>query len=52
MNQRLLAKFLKNGAAHMYCLAGPPGMVSGLRTMLKEIGVTNEDIRAEEFSSY
>ncbi len=52
VNQAMLAKFLKNVIAPMYYLAGPPGMVSGLRTLLNEIGIKREDIRAEEFAGY
>lgn len=52
VNQRMLAKYVKDLVGPIYYLAGPPGMVSGLRTVLKETGVKNEDIRAEEFFGY
>ncbi len=52
VNQRMLVKFVKNLIGPIYYLAGPPGMVSGLRTVLKETGVKNEDIRAEDFFGY
>ncbi len=52
VNQAMLAKVLNNVIAPIYYLAGPPGMVRGLRTVLNEMGIKNEDIRAEEFSGY
>jgi len=36
----------------IYYLTGPPGMVNGLRTMLIEAGVDEDDIRTEEFTGY
>jgi ferredoxin-NADP reductase len=41
------------GVTHpIYYLTGPPGMVHGLRTMLVEAGVDEDDIRTEEFTGY
>ena len=36
----------------IYYLTGPPGMVKGLRTMLLDSGVDEDDIRTEEFTGY
>lgn len=36
----------------IYYMAGPPGMVQGLRGMLNEEGVDDDDIRTEEFTGY
>ena len=36
----------------IYYLTGPPGMVLGLRTMLVDSGVDEDDIRTEEFTGY
>ena len=36
----------------IYYVTGPPGMVSGLRTMLVDAGVDEDDIRTEEFTGY
>jgi hypothetical protein len=33
-------------------IAGPPGMVTGLRKILSESGVNDDNIRTEEFSGY
>lgn len=47
-----LATYARHAALPVYYIAGPPKMVKGLRTMLREIGIENEDIRAEEFAGY
>jgi Flavodoxin reductases (ferredoxin-NADPH reductases) family 1 len=48
MLQRPLA-----GVAHpIHYIAGPPGMVQALRTMLVTSGVHGDDIRTEEFTGY
>lgn len=52
INQAMLAKYLKNAASPIYYLAGPPGMVSAMRTLLNGKGVDDDDIRTEEFSGY
>lgn len=36
----------------IYYLAGPASMVAAMRKALNEIGVSNDDIRTEEFSGY
>ena len=36
----------------IYYLTGPPGMIHGLRTMLVDSGVDEDDIRTEEFTGY
>jgi ferredoxin-NADP reductase len=43
---------LKDALSPIYYIAGPPGMVKGLRTMLTEIDVADDDIRTEEFAGY
>ena len=55
----LISKYLKAvtspalyTAGPIYYIAGPPGMVSVLRTMLANSGVDDDDIRAEEFTGY
>jgi len=39
-------------AGPIYYIAGPPGMVGDLRTMLTNSGVDEDDIRTEEFTGY
>jgi ferredoxin-NADP reductase len=36
----------------IYYIAGPPQMVSGLRAMLNQAGIDDDDIRTEEFTGY
>jgi ferredoxin-NADP reductase len=52
INQKLLAKYVKNVVSPIYYLAGPPGMVSAMRTMLSSMGVDEDDVRTEEFAGY
>lgn len=36
----------------IYYLAGPPAMVAGMREMLARLGISEDDIRFEEFAGY
>jgi ferredoxin-NADP reductase len=36
----------------IYYSAGPPAMVTGMRKMLVEAGVDEDDIRTEDFAGY
>lgn len=46
------ARHSNDAQSPIYYLAGPPGMVKGLHTMLQESGVDDDDIRTEEFGGY
>jgi ferredoxin-NADP reductase len=48
----MLARYLKDAVSPIYYIAGPPEMVKGLHAMVKEAGVRDDDIRAEEFDGY
>jgi ferredoxin-NADP reductase len=48
----MLSKWVPDLSAPIYYIAGPPGMVTGVRRMLIDSGIGEEDIRAEEFSGY
>jgi ferredoxin-NADP reductase len=48
----MLARHLDRASEAIYYLTGPPGMVNGLRTMLLDSGVDEDDIRTEEFTGY
>ena len=48
----LLSKWIPDLSVPIYSIAGPPGMVTGVRRMLIGAGVAEEDIRAEEFCGY
>jgi ferredoxin-NADP reductase len=48
----LLSKWIPDLSLPLYCIAGPPGMVTGVRQMLIGARVAEEDIRSEEFYGY
>jgi ferredoxin-NADP reductase len=48
----MLQRHLGRVTNAIYYLTGPPGMVHGLRTMLVDAGVDEDDIRTEEFTGY
>jgi ferredoxin-NADP reductase len=48
----LLSKWILDVTVPIYYIAGPPGMVTGVRQMLIGAGIAEEDIRAEEFYGY
>jgi ferredoxin-NADP reductase len=52
ITERMLAKWIPDFQAPIFYLAGPPGMVTGMRQVLGEAGVSDDDIRAEEFAGY
>ena len=52
IDARMLQRHLDGVTDPIYYLTGPPGMVAGLRTMLADAGVDDDDIRTEEFTGY
>lgn len=52
IDKNMLSKYLSDLHGPIYYIAGPPGMVTGLRKMLVESGVDEDDIRTEEFAGY
>ena len=59
INYELIAKYLKPlaspafyEAGPIYYIAGPPQMVVGIRSVLTNSGVDDDDIRTEEFAGY
>jgi ferredoxin-NADP reductase len=52
ISEEMLARHLNDAESPIYYIAGPPGMVKGLHTMLNESGVDDDDIRTEEFAGY
>ena len=52
INKEMLARYVKDALSPIYYIAGPPGMVKGLHTMLNEAGVDDDDVRTEEFAGY
>ena len=49
---KMLSKWIPDLSVPIYYVAGPPAMVTSVRQMLISSGISEEDIRAEEFSGY
>ena len=52
INKSMLMKWVPDFQAPIFYIAGPPGMVAGMRQILDEASVSDDDIRAEEFAGY
>jgi ferredoxin-NADP reductase len=52
IDQGMLGRHLKGATSPIYYIAGPPAMVKGLHVMLSKTGISDDDIRAEEFAGY
>ena len=52
ISMQMLSKWVPDLSVPIYYIAGPPGMVIGVRQMLVGAGIAEEDIRAEEFAGY
>jgi ferredoxin-NADP reductase len=52
ISAQLLSKWIPDLSVPIYYIAGPSGMVAGVRRMLIGAEVAEEDIRAEEFYGY
>lgn len=48
----MLEKYVSLADHSVFYMAGPPAMVSAMRTMLNGAGISNDDIRTEEFTGY
>jgi ferredoxin-NADP reductase len=52
IDQDLVISVSKELAAPIYYVAGPPSMVADLRQTLAHAGITDDDVRSEEFYGY
>ena len=52
INKEMLSKYLNDLRGPIYYIAGPPAMVGGMKNMLVESGVDEDDIRTDEFAGY
>ena len=52
IDKALLSRHSTEATSPIHYIAGPPGMVKGLREMLNGSGVDDDDIRTEEFTGY
>lgn len=48
----LLEKCLSGHPSPIYYVVGPPAMVNGVREMLAQAGIDDDDIRSEDFGGY
>src|SRR5204862_1081715 len=52
ISRELLAQHISDLRAPVYYFAGPPGMTMAMQGMLGELGISEEDMRSEEFYGY
>ncbi|HLW53649.1 MAG TPA: FAD-dependent oxidoreductase [Candidatus Angelobacter sp.] len=52
INKEMLAKYLPSLSGPIYYLAGPPAMVTAMRSLLTQAGADEDAIRSEEFAGY
>jgi ferredoxin-NADP reductase len=52
VSKEMLTKYVGDLNGPIYYLAGPPGMVAAMQTLLNSAGVNDDDIRPEEFAGY
>lgn len=52
LDRAMLERHLKDLAAHVYYVAGPPGLVEAMQKMLTGAGVAEEAIHSDEFFGY
>jgi len=52
LDQARLQRHLPDLTTPVYYMAGPPGLVAALRTMLTDAGVNQDNMRADEFYGY
>jgi ferredoxin-NADP reductase len=52
IDKEMLSRYIESLQGPVYYIAGPPAMVSGMRSMLVHAGVDEDDVRTEEFAGY
>ncbi len=52
LSSELLERYIADMSTPLYYIAGPPGMVADMRTLLNTIGVPPANIAFEEFAGY
>jgi len=52
IHRQMLEKYLGGLPSAFYYITGPPGFVAGMRKMLADSGVDDDNVRTEEFSGY
>lgn len=52
IDRAMLEKHLSGFPSAIYYVTGPPGFVAGMRAILADSGIDDDDIRTEEFAGY
>ena len=52
IDQEMLSRHLTTLQGPIYYSAGPPAMVAGMKEMLVNAGVDEDDLRTEDFAGY
>lgn len=52
IDRKMLEEHLSGVSSAIYYVTGPPGFVAGMRAMLADSNIDDDDIRTEEFSGY
>ncbi len=52
VNQEMLTRHVPEPDRAIYYLAGPPAMVAGMRQLLDSLGVSEDNLKTEEFAGY
>ena len=52
INKEMIQKYIKDLNSPIYYMSGSPKMVKAMRELLKKIGISEDNIRFEEFAGY
>jgi ferredoxin-NADP reductase len=52
IDRALLARYLRDLNEPVYYVAGPSGMVASMTALLRDSGISDDDVRTEEFGDY
>jgi ferredoxin-NADP reductase len=52
INREMLTRYLLAVKEPVYYIAGPSGMVTGMTELLNSLGVSDDDMKTEEFGDY
>ncbi len=52
INQAMLKKYVNDLASPIYYIAGLTGMVNAMKALLKDIGISEDNIHSEDFSNF
>ena len=52
ITQEMIARYVERSGGPVYYIAGPPAMVEATQKLLSQAGISDDDIRADEFAGY